>query len=401
MNSPHFSSGGVSSFYLAWRYLAFNRVRSATLVGCITLIAFLPFALQLLLAESQQLLQSRATSTPLLLGARGSALDLVMNSLYFDDEVPDPITLQAADEIEDTGLAWAIPLYVRFQARNHPIVGTGIDYFDFRGLKLEQGRWFVMLGEAVIGADIAEAYGLSPGDSIVSSPETLFDLAGVYPLKMSITGVLQRSHTPDDQAVFVDLRTAWVIEGLGHGHEDLERTRDSSVILDRTEDSITANAKLFQYTQITEDNIDRFHFHGDAADYPVTSILAVPNDAKAATLLRGRYLDNLQYHIVRPAAVIEGLLESIFRIKRVIDSVIAIVGLATIMAIMLVFALSMRLRQRELITIFKLGCSRLTTVKLIAAEIVIIVLASSIITTGLLAIVDAHAGRLVRMLILS
>ena len=391
----------INSLYIAWRYLVFNKVRTATLVACITLIAFLPMALQLILEESQQLLQSRANSTPLLLGARGSALDLVMNSLYFDDEVPEIISMQAADEITDTGLAYAIPLYIRFQARNKPIVGTSIDYFDFRNLQIAQGRMLAVLGESVIGAVVAEEYGLAPGDSIVSSPDTLFDLAGAYPLKMRVAGILERSHTPDDQAVFVDLKTAWVIEGLGHGHEDLSRTRDSSVILNRSEDSVTANAKLFQYTEITEENMEGFHFHGDASIYPLTALLVVPNDAKAATLLRGRYLENQQYHIVRPTEVIQGLMENIFRIKRVIDAVIAIVGLATVLAITLVFALSVRLRQRELTTIFKLGCSRMTAVKLIAAEIVIIVLAAGIICAGLLHIVDANAETLVRMFILN
>ena len=391
----------INSLYIAWRYLVFNKVRSATLIACITLIAFLPMALQLILEESQQLLQSRANSTPLLLGARGSALDLVMNSLYFDDEVPEIISMQAADEITDTGLAYAIPLYIRFQARNKPIVGTSIDYFDFRNLQIAQGRMLAVLGESVIGAGVAEEYGLAPGDSIVSSPDTLFDLAGAYPLKMTVAGILERSHTPDDQAVFVDLKTAWVIEGLGHGHEDLSRTRDSSVILNRSEDSVTANAKLFQYTEITEENMEGFHFHGDASIYPLTALLVVPDDAKAATLLRGRYLENQQYHIVRPTEVIQGLMENIFRIKRVIDAVIAIVGLATVLAITLVFALSVRLRQRELTTIFKLGCSRMTAVKLIAAEIVIIVLAAGIICAGLLYIVDANAETLVRMFILN
>jgi putative ABC transport system permease protein len=391
----------INSLYIAWHYLVFNKVRSATLVACITLIAFLPMALQLILEESQQLLQSRANSTPLLLGARGSALDLVMSSLYFDDEVPEIISMRAADEITDTGLAYAIPLYIRFQARNKPIVGTSIDYFDFRNLQIAQGRMLAVLGESVIGAGVAEEYGLAPGDSIVSSPDTLFDLAGAYPLKMTVAGILERSHTPDDQAVFVDLKTAWVIEGLGHGHEDLSRTRDSSVILNRSEDSVTANAKLFQYTEITEENMEGFHFHGDASIYPLTALLVVPDDAKAATLLRGRYLENQQYHIVRPTEVIQGLMQNIFRIKRVIDAVIAIVGLATVLAIALVFALSVRLRQRELTTIFKLGCSRMTAVKLIAAEIVIIVLAAGIICAGLLYIVDANIETLVRMFILN
>ena len=391
----------ISSLYIAWHYVVFNKVRTATLVACITLIAFLPIALQLVLTESERLLQSRATSTPLLVGVRGSALDLVMNSLYFDDEIPEIFTMQAADEIGDTGLAYAIPLYIRFQARKQPIVGTPLDYFDFRNLQIAQGRMLAMLGECVIGADVADEYGLGPGDSIVSSPETLFDLAGIYPLKMTITGILQRNHTPDDRAVFVDLKTAWIIEGLGHGHEDLNKTRDRSVILKRSEGSVTANAKLFQYTEITEENMGSFHFHGDAAIYPITAVMAIPNDAKAGTLLRGRYLENQQFQIVRPTEVIEGLLENIFRIKSVIDAVIAIVGFATVLAIILVFALSVRLRQRELMTIFKLGCSRMTAVRLIVAEIIIIVLMSGILSAGLLYVVQANADTLVRMLILS
>ncbi|UCB56043.1 MAG: ABC transporter permease [Thiotrichales bacterium] len=391
----------ISSFYIALRYLAFNKLRTATLVACITLIAFLPLALQLLLAESQQLLQSRADSTPLLLGARGSALDLVMNSLYFDDETPGIFTMQAADEVSDSGLAYAIPLYIRFQARNHPIVATTIDYFDFHNIQIDQGRLFTVLGECVLGADIADAYGLEPGDTIVSSPETLFDLAGVYPLKMTISGILQRNHTADDRAVFVDLKTAWVIEGLGHGHEDLKNPSDRSVILERTRDTITANAKLFQFTEITDENIGSFHFHGDLSGYPLTALLAVPNDAKSGTLLRGRYLEHPQYHLVRPTEVIDGLMQNIFRIKSVIDSVIAIVTLATVLAIILVFALSIRLRQSELNTIFRLGCSRMTAVNLIASEIIIIAFASAVISAGLLYVIDTNAEMLVTMLIFS
>ena len=390
----------IDSLYIAWRYVFFNKLRSATLVACITLIAFLPIALQLVLTESERLLQSRAASTPLLLGERGSALELVMNSLYFDDEVPEIFTMQAADQIAETDLAYAIPLYIRFQARKQPIVGTTIDYFDFRNLQLAQGRMFALLGECVLGADVAEKYGLAPGDSIVSSPETLFDLAGVYPLKMSITGILQRNHTQDDQAIFVDLKTAWIIEGLGHGHEDLNKIRDKSVILKRSKETVTANAKLFQYTEITDENIDSFHFHGDTRIYPVTAVMVVPNDTKAGTLLRGRFIENEQYQIVRPTEVIEGLLENIFRIKNVIDMVIAIVGSATVLAIVLVFALSVRLRQGELMTIFKLGCSRMTAVRLIVAEIVIILIMSGIICAGLLYLVQENSDILVRMLIL-
>lgn len=117
----------IDSLYIAWRYISFYRIRTAILVACVTLIAVLPLALQLLLYESEEQLLSRAQSTPLLLGARGSALDLVMNSLYFDDEVPELISMRAADEIDASGLAVAVPLYARFRPRGFPVVGTTID----------------------------------------------------------------------------------------------------------------------------------------------------------------------------------------------------------------------------------------------------------------------------------
>ena len=43
---------------------------------------------------------------------------------------------------------------------------------------------------AVIGAEVADRLGIAAGDSLLSSPETVFDLAGVYPLKMRIVGVM-------------------------------------------------------------------------------------------------------------------------------------------------------------------------------------------------------------------
>ncbi|MCK5138748.1 MAG: ABC transporter permease, partial [Thermodesulfovibrionia bacterium] len=385
------------SFYIAWKYVSFNKMKTATLVACITLIAFLPVCLELLLDESERQLMSRATSTPLVVGAKGSALDLLMNTLYFGDEVPELITMKASNQVMDTDLALPIPFYVRFKARGFPIVGTTLDYFEFRGLKVAEGNTLTMLGDCMLGATVAERLGLKLGDSLVSSPENLFDIAGVYPLKMKVAGVLKKSHTSDDLAVFVDLKTAWIIQGLMHGHEDVTKTKDQTVILKKTDGNVTANAKLFQFTEIKEENMDFFHFHGDKSKYPITAVIAVPNDAKSGTILRGRYLSReTVYQIVKSDEVIDGLLQNIFRIKNVLDAVIVVVGFATVLAIVLVFTLSLRLRQREINTIFKLGCSRMTTARLIAAEIFIIVLSSGLICTAMVFTVNFFSNDLVR-----
>jgi len=214
-------------------------------------------------------------------------------------------------------------------------------------------------------------------------------------------GILEKNHTADDLAVFVDLKTTWVIQGLGHGHDDVTKVTDQSLILKKTESNVAASAKLFHFQEITEKTVDSFHFHGDASIYPITAVITVPYDTKSGTLLRGRYLDKEETHqIIRPIEVIDGLLQNIFRIKNMVDAVISVVALATMMAIILVFALSLRLRQREIQTIFKLGCRRATIVRLVAAEIFIIVLASGALCGAMVFAVDLFSDQLVRGLII-
>jgi putative ABC transport system permease protein len=387
------------SLYIAWKYITFNKLKTITLVACIALIAFLPMALQLLLDESERQLMSRAVVTPLVIGAKGSSLDLVMSTLYFGDEVPELISMASVERVENMDLAIPIPLYVRFGTRGNPIVGTTPDYFEFRRLKIAAGRQMALLGDCVLGAKVAQNLNLKPGDSLVSSPENLFDLAGIYPLKMNVAGVLAKSHTTDDLAVFVDIKTAWVIQGLGHGHQDVTRLKDPTLIYKRSESNVAATAKLYHYTEITKDNIDTFHFHGDLGQYPITAVIAVPYDEKSGTILRGRYLSKQETRqIVKPREVIDGLLQDIFRIKNVLDAVISVVALATVLAIILVFALSLRLRQQEIQTIFKLGCSRLTIVRLLLSEIFIIVLISGVFCGAMIFTVNQYANEIVRML---
>ena len=101
---------------------------------------------------------------------------------------------------------------------------------------------------------------------------------------------------------------------------------------------------------------------------------------------------------MEPEEVIDGLLQNIFRIKNVLDAVISVVALATVLSMVLVFSLSVRLRQREIQTIFKLGCRRMTMVRLVGAEILIIIISSGILCAAMVLTVNQFANGLVRML---
>jgi putative ABC transport system permease protein len=383
----------LNALFLAFAYLRFHWARSVVLVLVAALMLAVPVITQVLLNGSQAALTERADRTPLVLGNRGSQLDLAMNALYFSDDRAQPVTLAASEAIWDTGLALPIPLNTAFETNGARIVGTGIEYFDFRDLTLSEGRQIALLGEAVLGADVAARLGLGAGDTVVSSPQNLFDLDGVYPLELNIVGVLAATGTADDEAVFVDIKTSWVIAGIGHGH-------DGVLSADADAEDIVAAASIVEFNRITEDNIDSFHFHGDPAEYPVSAVLLVPNDDRAATILRGRYLDaDNPLQLILPRDVIGELVDRIFRIKALLDAVTLIIGVAAFAAVGLAIFLSYRLRAREMQTAFKIGARRGMILRLLMAETVILLCCAGVIAFAATLVVQGNGQSIVAWLL--
>ncbi len=369
------------SLYLAIKYLTYYKFRSLILVFCIGLIFFLPIGLERLISESEEQMLQRAESTPLVVGSKGGTTELVINSLYFQQDRVEPLNFGKVIELNKTELGNVIPLFSVFKARGFPIVGTDLDYFSFRSLTISQGRNLQYVGECVLGNEVAKKLNLSVGDFLVSSPENFIDLAGIYPLKMKIVGVLNASKSPDDRAVFTDLKTNWIIMGLGHGHQDLQKIDDPTLVLKRDSTQVTASSKLFMYNEINDKNTESFHFHGSIDSYPLTSIIFLPFDKKSSTILRGRFESGeLTDQIVIPTLVIENLLQTIFRIKKIFNMVFLLVGLATLVIISLIVILTLRLRKDELFTMFTMGSSTNKTIEIVGFELVIVVFSSLLIS---------------------
>jgi len=378
----------AAASHLAWRYLRQHPVQTALLTVTLSLVLALPLVLRVLLREAEHQLHQRAASTPLVLGARASALDLVLSSLHFRLPPPPAITLADARAAARSGHAQVIPLYVRFHAQNTPIVGTELDYLQARRLLIAQGTPFQRLGDCVLGAKVARLRRLAPGGSLISSPEQAFNLAGSYPLKMRVAGVLAPSGTPDDDAIFVDLKTAWLVEGLAHGHNDLSQAPPDQ-ILTQDPQNVVGNASVRLYNEVTPQNLRSFHFHGDTATYPLTSALVFPRDAKSDALLSGQYQKTGQtLQLIAPSQWINSLMDTLFRLERLLLLLLAATGATGLIVITLVFALTFRLRRREFQTLADLGIApqALFTVKGLEIALVIAIAAA----LAVLAVFLAH-----------
>jgi putative ABC transport system permease protein len=384
---------------LALRRLVYHWGQSAALVASLSLIAYLPLAVGWLTGRFHDELLARSRATPLLVGAAGSRYDLALHALYFEGAPPAPAPMREVRRIADSGLAQAIPLLVRGRAGGRPVVGTTLDYFEFRGLAVERGRMLSRLGDCILGAAAARRLGLGPGGRLVTAPQNVFDVAGEYPLKLRVVGVLAQSHSPDDDAVFVDLKTAWIMEGIGHGHEDVARA-DEERLLKSDGAAVVAGAALPKYTEITDENIDSFHFHGDPDEFPATAIVAAPKDERSKAVLRGRYLEAGEpLQCLDPEETVLELLAVVVKIKRFFDAQAVLGGAAALALVSLIVLLGVRLRRREMETMFRIGCSRSAIFWLYAWEWGMLAAASAAIVAAAAQATVAFASPMLRALL--
>jgi putative ABC transport system permease protein len=218
----------------------------------------------------------------------------------------------------------------------------------------------------------------------------LFDLAGVYPLKMRISGVLAPNSSADDEALFVDLKTAWIIAGMAHGHDDVAKNKAEQ--LSQSAKHTVANASVRTFNEVTPDNEAGFHFHGNTQDYPLSAAIVLPRDAKAEAILAGRFQGSkTQAQLIRPAEQYRTLISTLFELQRLSLALFAAILLAASAIAALVFALSFRLRQREFHTLTELGVPAAALRRSKLLEVVIIGLmsiAGSLILSSLVAVLS-------------
>lgn len=358
------------ALYLALMHARANRVQSIVLVLCFAVTAALPLSATLLMQRYDRSLRARAEQTPLVGGARGSRFDLVLATTHFRRAAVTQTTMGLAERMRAMGLGTVIPMSVSHTARGYTVVGTGIEYGELRGFEYRDGGWPTTLGECVLGSRVAEAEGLGVGDTMFSDQLDLYDISKAPAIKMHVVGVLEPTGEADDGVVFVDITTAWLLDGIVHGHEDAARVaqRDPSKVLGRTETDTAISGALIEYQEVSPEGLASYHLHADPSRLPLTSVLMVPRDQKAATLMATELNLSKTEQAVVPTRVMDELLSYVVRIKSVIDAVSAALVATNILLAVLILVLSYRARERERLTMVRIGCDRGTIPMVFAAE---------------------------------
>ena len=368
---------------LAWKHLAHHPGAALLFALALAATLFLPLATRLLTRDFERELYARAETTPLVVGARGNRFDLTLAALYFRPAELDPLRTGQAGAIGADPRDLVVPLYVRRTARGRPIVATTPEYFERRGLEVLAGSRPLWIGECALGADVARELALEPGARLYSDALEAYDLAAPAPLELEVAGVLAATGGPDDGAVFCDIATAWVLEGLAHGHPSAE-TLDPALLYGRGAEQVVVGPALVPEARITPENRASFHLHADLDELPLTAVLVFPHSDKARTLLATSVNAAGALQALEPRAVVEDLMAHVVRVRALFDAVAWLLGTVTAILGALVVGMAVRLRRSERHTLERIGAARGRVVLLFALELaVVLAIAAACAALGL------------------
>ena len=230
--------------YMAWRYVRFHWGKTVLLVSAISLVLFLPAGLYVVVEQGARTLTARAESTAVVDRSQGERGGSDAERALFPDAESVAVRVPGgAAGSTRPAWPWGFRCICVIRSETSGLSGPRSTTPTSAVWPLAQGRWFGLLGECVLGAEAARVLGVDVGDAVLSSAGSAFDVAGAFPLKMPVVGVLKPTGTVDDEAVFVDVKTTWVISGLAHGHDNVNAAREGDPgVLEREEGNVVANA---------------------------------------------------------------------------------------------------------------------------------------------------------------
>lgn len=230
--------------------LAYLRDRSLTTALNILLLGISVAMLVLLVQFSHQFssrLDRDAQGVDLVVGAKGSPLQLILSSIFHIDQPTGNIPLTSLAMLRSNpAVKAAIPLALGDNFDGYRIVGTDLSYATLYGSEVEQGRMFEKPMEAVLGATVAETTGARLGQGFIGSHglETEEgDGQGHDQVPFNTVGILAPTGTVVDRLILTSVESVWDVHGIDHDHEP-KAGHDDGHDHDIDDQTLTARGEL-------------------------------------------------------------------------------------------------------------------------------------------------------------
>ncbi|MEI2271918.1 ABC transporter permease [Sphingobacterium sp. ML3W] len=168
-------------------------------------------------------LDNNSKNIDLVIGAKGSPLQLILSSVYHIDNPTGNIPLDELEPLRQNPLVQlAVPLSLGDNFKGHRIVGTDSSFLTIYDTKINEGRIWQKNFEVVIGEQVAKKHHFKLGDQINSSHGLSKDGHSHDEHPFTIVGILKQNNNITDNLILTNLESVWYVHGIAHAHEDHE-----------------------------------------------------------------------------------------------------------------------------------------------------------------------------------
>jgi putative ABC transport system permease protein len=224
----------LSVSYLRARPL--NTVLSLVLLslGVATIVLLL-----LVVSQLEERMHRDARGIDLVVGAKGSPMQLILSGIYHVDAPTGNIPLSSVEMVSSNRMVKrAIPLALGDSWKGYRIVGAPRAYPEHYGATLESGRLHDKPMEAVLGAEVAARTRVAVGGTFTGvhgiGAEGGTEHADA---PYTVVGILNRTNSVLDRLVLTSIESVWQVHEEHQGPEDeadrkaLEEAREVTVLL--------------------------------------------------------------------------------------------------------------------------------------------------------------------------
>lgn len=315
----------------AFKHMAVRKAKlvlialSILITACVALLSY-----NISTQVSEGIVRS-ASNYDLIVGPAGSSTQLAMNTLFFTDKPLGTIPYSIIDEIQNSGLAnEVVPFSMGDSYNDAPIVGTSPALLSGRALK--EGEMFAASREAVVGADVASAYGLKVGDSIITSHGLEGNGSSHAEAPLTIVGILERTNTSYDGAVFTPVQTIWELHDHGEHDED-------------------------EHAEEDHDEEEEEHDHDHAEEGTICAVLVRSKDFSACNSLMSAYSESGDYLAINPNTVLREVLDNVDMTKNIVYILCAVILVMNIFVISMIALLNAYDSKKEIQLMRLIGIS--------------------------------------------
>ncbi len=209
----------MNLFKLAWKNIVHNPLSLILNLVLLTLgIGLINFILSVN-TQLKDKFDNNLAGIDLVIGAKGSPLQLILSSMYHIDAPTGNISIGESKAFlrEDHPLIkLSVPLSMGDSYKGYRIIGTDYSILELYDAKLSEGEKWSQLYEATAGSKVAKELGLKLGSTFTSShgfndDEDMEHENSVF----KIVGILEETGSVLDQLLLCNTESVWAV----HDHE--------------------------------------------------------------------------------------------------------------------------------------------------------------------------------------